>query len=312
MMNKNIKNNISKKGMNSFKKQGLIFALVMIAVPVCKMFYFWTYTNLKSLLLAFEDPRTGVFTFQNFKDCFDSFSNGGILSLALKNTMVYFWAGVLILLPGALVIAYFIYKKILGYKLFRIIFYFPAIISSVVMVTAYSKFIDPKGPLGVIMNFLGNPIPPEGLLGRPTTATWTILGYVIWTGFTTNVLYYSGAMARIPIDIIEAARLEGISPGKEIVLIVFPLIWPVFSTTLLMQFANILTASGPILLFTNGAFETSTLSYWMYIQVYGDGVVGGSGSYNLLSATGLVLTFVAMPIVLTVRWLSNKVESVEY
>jgi ABC-type Fe3+ transport system permease subunit len=68
-----------------------------------------------------------------------------------------------------------------------------------------------------------------------------------------------------------------------------------------------------ILLFgTDGKFRTMTLSFWIFKQVYGIGEFGGSGSYNLVSATGLCFTLVGVPIILLTHWLVEKVPSVEY
>jgi ABC-type sugar transport system permease subunit len=215
-------------------------------------------------------------------------------------------------MPTALIISYFLYKRVIFYKGFRIIFYLPAIISGVAMVAVYTSFIDPTGPLGLIVKLFGGEIPPEGLLGRPTTATGTIVAYCIWTGFCGNILLFSGAMARVPIDVLESAKLEGVGPFRELMKIIFPLIWPTVSTQIIFVFTGIFTSSGPILLFTNGNYETTTISFWIFAQVYGTGAVGGSGSYNLVSATGLCFTVVGVPIILFVRWLMELIPAVEY
>ena len=306
-------NKKTKKRLNIGRIQALVFVWSLLALPVFKLFFMWFYTNISTVILAFQDPRTSAWTIDNFSMSLESLLNGGgTLLLCLKNTMIYFSVATFIILPVALVLSYFMYKRILGYRVFRIVFYLPAIISGLVLVTAFTNFIDPKGPLGYIMSKIGKPLPPEGLLGRSSTATMTIVVYVIWTGFTGNVLYYSSAMSRIPMEVLESARLEGITPWKELIYIIFPFVWPIFSVTLILQFSNILAASGPILLFTNGQHDTSTIAFWMFSQVYGSGVVGGSGSYNLLSATGLIFTAIIFPIVLLVRWLTSRIESFEY
>ena len=79
---------------------------------------------------------------------------------------------------------------------------------------------------------------------------------------------------------------------------------------------GLFNSSGPILLFTGGVVQSdygvSTLSYWMFQQVYGGGAYGGTGAYGAVSATGLVFTLVGVPIILFTRWLVEKVPAVEY
>lgn len=306
------KQKVSKSG--SFERQKKVFLFSILFIPLAHWALFWLYVNINSIMLAFQDQRTGVFTLENFSLFWDALTaDNGEIGLAIKNTMIYFGNGLLIVFPLSLFISYFIFKRIKFYQGFRIIFYLPAIISGVVMVTVFSKFIDPRGPLGQIASLFGRTIPPEGLLGRAETATTTIVLYAIWTGFSGNVLLFSGAMTRIPTDVLESAKIEGCGPMKEFLYIILPLIWPTISTMIIFAFTGLFTSSGPILLFApNGEYKTTTLAFWIFKQVYGTGAIGGTGSYNLVSCTGLCFTLIGVPIILTIRWLIEKIPTVEY
>ncbi len=301
------------KNINS-KRDKLFFIWVLLALPVIHWLVFWLYINIQTIVLAFQHQRTGAFTLTNFVTVWDRITSpiNNDIGISLLNTLKYFGATIFITIPICLVISFFFYKKILFYKGFRIIFYLPAIISGMVYVTAYTEFIDPNGPLGAIMNAIGKPLPAFGLLASKETATTTIIVYVILTSFTTNVLLFSGGMARIPIDVIESAKLEGCGPLRELVSIVFPLIWPTFSTQMIFTMTGIFNATGPILLFTSGKYETSTIAFWIFKQVYGDGNMGGTGAYNLVSCAGLCFTIIGVPLILIARKLVEKVDSVEY
>lgn len=298
----------------SFAKQKNFFLFALLVIPLTHWLIFWLYVNLNSIMLAFKDQRTGSLTFQNFEIFWDGLTaENGEIGLAIKNTMIYFFNGLFIIFPISLLISYFIFKRIKGFQSFRVIFYLPAIISGLVTVAVFSKFIDPRGPLGEIAKLFGKTIPPEGLLGRAETATGTIVAYTIWTGFCGNVLLFSGAMTRIPLDVLESAKIEGCGPFREVGSIILPLIWPTISTMIIFAFTGIFSSSGPILLFApNGEHRTTTLAFWIFKQVYGTGIVGGTGSYNLVSATGLCFTIIGVPIILITRWLIEKIPAVDY
>ena len=303
----------TKGKMRAQKRHELIFLTCILALPVIQWCIFWLYVNVSSISLAFKDLRTDAWTLSNFSAFWESLTAPyGEIGIALKNTLIYFSTTLFIISPLSMLIAYFLYKQILFYKGFRIIFYLPAIISSVAMVASYTAFIDPRGPLGNIAEWLGLSLPPEGLLAREGSATTMIVIYTVWTGFCTNVLLFSGAMTRIPVEILESARLEGCGAARELVQLIFPLIWPTVSTLIVVTFTGIFSTSGPILLFTNGEHKTTTIAFWIFKQVYGSGAIGGTGSYNLVSCAGLCLTLVGMPIILFVRWLMDKVPTVEY
>lgn len=301
------------KPMSSKKRGQLIFLICMLALPVAQWLIFWLYVNIQSIALAFQDPH-GAFTWGNFTLFWEELhaTTGKTIGVAVLNTLIYFAVGILIQLPGALLISYFLYKKIWFNKAFRVIFYLPAIISGVVMVAAYRSLVDPGGPLEALVELCGGHLPPEGLLANSNTATAMIVLFVIWTGFGGNMLLFGGAMARVPIDVLEAARLEGCGPFRELVQIILPLIWPTICTVLIFTFTGIVNSSGPILLFTNGDYETTTINFWIFLKVYGQQGSGAGGEFGIVSATGLCFTLITVPIILIVRWALEKVPASEY
>ena len=309
------KNNKNGNGILNANKKRKLFIIAMLAIPVANWLVFWLFVNIQSIALAFQDSRTGSFSFANFADVWDLVVRpvNNELGISLINTLKYFWLAVLVIMPLCLIVSYFFYKRIAGYKAFRIIFYFPAIISSVVMVTAFSEFVSPSGPWGEIQRALGvtpNPVSP---LSRYETATRTILIYCVLVGLTTNVLLFTSGMSRIPVEVLEAAKLDGIGPVRELVNILFPLIWPTFSTQIIFAMTGLFNSSGPILLFTGGNYDTSTISFWIFKQMYGtDGMGPSGGAYNLVSATGLCCTLIGVPLVLFARKLIEKIDNVEY
>ena len=122
------------------------------------------------------------------------------------------------------------------------------------------------------------------------------------------MLLLGGALARVPIEILESARLDGIKPWQELIYMILPLIWSTLSTLLILSMTSLFIADGPILLFTSGKFHTATIGYWIFDKVYYQGV----GAYNSVAAAGLVFTLVGAPIILFVKHLIEKVPVVEY
>ena len=219
--------------------QKYIFLSVLLIVPVANWLLFWFTVNIQSILLAFQDNRTGAFTWWNFQYFWQELTSvDGEIGLAVVNTLKYFFSNLLIVIPLSMIIAFFIYKKIWGYKTFTIIFYLPSIISSVAMVQIYMQMLASGGPIDKLFGGILN-IPVEGFFSRPDTATTMIVLYTIWTGFSSNILLFVGAMTRIPIEVFEAAKLEGCKPGREFISIVFPLIWPTISTMLILSLIHI-------------------------------------------------------------------------
>ena len=305
------------KAKGSKKRNELIFLIAILTVPTISWLVFWLYVNLSSFMLAFQ-TQTGEWSLFNFKMFWQSFTNpyGSTVGRAIINTVKYWAVSIGVNFPLSVFIAYFLFKKIRFYKFFRIMFFLPSIITGIILVSVYTMTISPNGILDMILKAFGGSVPEWGYLNDEATATNAILVYCAWTGFGSNVILIGSAMARVPDSVLEAAKLDGCKPLREILQIILPLIWPTLSTIILLSLTGLFSASGPILLFApDGHAGTTTLSYWIFKQVYGSGEfgqAGGTQNYGLVSATGLVFTVIWVPVILFVRWLMEKVPAVEY
>ncbi len=261
-------------------------------------------------MMAFQLP-SGDWSWDSFRAVFMNIKAGesagnDSLILAIRNTFIFFFTNLLII-PFHILIAYFLYRRIKGFKVFQIIFYLPAIVSGVAVTEMFRQFIAPDGPLGVVLTNFGMENVPH-FLANSDYAIWTILVYTLWLGWGGHMLLLGGALARVPVEILESARVDGITTPKEIIYMICPLIWPTVSTLLILQMTTLFSASGPILLFTGGDFKTTTLGFWIFAKVK----YGGSAMYNQVAAAGLLFTLIGMPIILGARWLIEKIPVVDY
>jgi ABC-type sugar transport system permease subunit len=140
-------------------------------------------------------------------------------------------------------------------------------------------------------------------------ALGSVLAYIIWTGLAGNMVIYCGTMTRVPEEILESGRLDGLGFYGELFHIVLPLIWPTMSVILLLAVVGIFNADGPILLMTQGRFGTMTIGYWIYKQT----VDTSAGIINYGAAVGLTFTLFSIPLSLLCRWIISRIDSsVEY
>ena len=247
------------------KIKRLMFIWGMLLIPVIHFFLFFLYVNIDSILMAFrvQHGREFYWGLDNFARFFKEFQNpSSVLPSALRNTMVFFFKNLIIETPLALVICYFIYKRIWGYKTFRLIFYLPSIVSGAIYVTLFKYIISYEGPVSMILGLFGkDPIP---FLTDSRYALNTIVFYQIFL-IGGNIIIVGGAYNHIDESVIEAGALDGTTLRTELLYIVIPLIWPTLSTLYILSFAGIFSASGPILAFTDGAYDTFTM-YFNQIQ----------------------------------------------
>jgi len=301
-----------------------LFVFGVLLIPTICFLIFWGYVHLDSLFLAFRtDARINIFdnpeeVFSSLNvDCFirafselSADNGGGILLKAFFNTLIYFFAGLCISLPLAMLISYFFYKKIKGFKFFRVITYIPTIITSSALVALYVQTLDIGGPFHGLAIAQGQSF-SQIYLQSNEWATFTMVFYSVAFGLGGSIVVIGGAMNSIDKQILEAGELDGCNWVRELFSIIIPTIWPTISTIILLSFVGILGASGPLLAFypylkaqANVSVDgISTLSFEMYRYIIGSelGKSGMSRDICYASCIGLLMSAVTIPIVLVVK-----------
>lgn len=291
----------------------VIFIVSFLSVHIIWFLIYWAFVNINSFFLAFKDINgnfTTKYVVEVLKDLFTEKALTSNLGRCVINTFIFALRDALFIFFH-LAIAYFFYKKIAGYRAFQIIFYLPGIISEVALAMAFKHFVGDKGPIvEMLMNAGIITEAPHLLITKvDDRAFWTMLFYTIWLGWGGNMLLLGGALARVPLEVVESARLDGVGSGKELVSIILPLVWPTMSTLFLLKLTSMFTASGPALvLIGNDAMNQGAGNIAFYIFYYA--VIDRNDS--MVSAAGLVFTTIGVPLVMFLRWLVEKVPVVEY
>ena len=284
-------------------KQKTLFMASFLAIPIVNFLIFFVYTNVSSFFMAFQRPiydgaTEMYFTMENFQKVFNSFfvDADGTLRTGLINTLLFYLSGTLIIMPVSILMSYFIYKKIPGYRSFRFIAYLPQIIASSALVIIFKYSLSSGGPLAAIYKAVGREY--SNPLIREPGAIITLLIYNVMFGFGGNLIVYGGAMGSINAEVLEAGELDGCTWFQELIYLIIPMMWATLSTSFILGLAGILGSSGPILAFTKGQYGTTTLSFQIYNLVSG---VNGYKDLYYASAIGITMTVIMFPMVMALK-----------
>lgn len=291
----------------------IAFILFCCVIPVIHWLIFYIYGNASSFLMAFTD-KNGAISTENFVRLWKELSSPvSDLRIALKNTLITF-AIILISFPFQVLVSYFIYKKVPGSGVFRILFFLPGIIFSVALSMIFTRILGINGFIAEgVQQLLGLERPPE-LLADSRFANVVVLLHMIWINFPGDLIIWGGTFSRIPVEVLESGRIDGVNWWQELTKIIVPLVWPTVALKMVLSFCGIFSASGEVFLLTGGHFETITLSCWMYRELlYSSGNAYHSGIYNYMSAVGMVMTVLAITLSLVIRrWTDKVFDEVEY
>lgn len=181
------------------------------------------------------------------------------------NTLL-FTAGKLPLeLPLAFFVALCLSKKLKGAGFFRAAFYLPCVISVAIVGLIFTNLFGYFGLSNAWLMKLGLLKEPIDWFANPWTARFALIVGSVWNSFGINVLYFIAALANVPEELYECARLDGASKGTIIWKITLPMIAPVFSTILLLAINGTLQTSEYILASTKGAPGGATNTVMSYV-----------------------------------------------
>ena len=159
--------------------------------------------------------------------------------------------------------------------------------------------------------------PVLGLLENPNTQLGVLIFYYLWLSFGVKVLMFSSAMSGIDESLVESAHLDGAGIVQEFFKITIPMIWPTLSTFIVLSVASLMTTQMNLYtMFELYAPERAqTFGYYLYVQATASDVYVTPGNsiagipilnYPQLSAIGLILTMIMLPITLLLRKGLNK------
>ena len=286
---------VKRGSMVSAKRKKIFFYWSIIALPLLQFSVFYLYVNMRSFTLAFQEYDSGKYIFvglKNFSKIFSDFKTQVDLRASVKNSLTLFFWTFIFGSFGAVLFSYYIYKNFALSTLFKIMLYLPHILGGVVVVVIYRHFVEDAIP--IIFNL------EEGLLGNPETQRAAMIFFSIYISFGPRVLVYSSAMSGISDSIIESAQLDGVNTWQELIHIVLPSIWSTFITFMVASVVGIFTNQMSLYTFYGEKAPLHLYTFGYYL--YRGAKVAKNADYPYLSAMGLVLTLVAVPITLFTRW----------
>lgn len=291
----------------SKKTKKLIFVWGMLAYPIIQFLIFFIYVNIDSILMSLERMMWSgntVFPTIWWYDKFysDLFINKlPQISAAIKNSLLV-GLNDLVLIVLSVTLAYFFYKKMPGRNIFRIIFFLPSIISIVIYTMVYRYMFTPDvGPVCMLLQkIFGWTAASTPLWFTEKYGIWMIMIYCLWVGTGYNMLIFGGAIANLPEEVMESARLDGAKMRHELFLLVVPMIWPTISVSILGAVTTIFTLFIQVDLLTQN--NAPTIAYLI------NGIIkqGNPNQLSEAAAIGIIFTIVATPIIIVVKKLLDK------
>lgn len=283
---------------------------VLILLPLIYLLLFKYYPMLGAQI-AFKDykVRLGIWGspwigFEHFVDFFTSGKSWTIILNTLILSVYYLIAS----FPLAIVLAVCLNEcRWAGFKkTVQMVTYMPYFISTVVLVSMILQFTDvSSGIVNQIIVALGgqstNIMANQGAFR--SLYVWT----GVWQSTGYSAIVYLAALSGVPMDLYEAAKIDGASKLRRIWSIDLPYIAPTIITLLILNSGSILSVGFEKIYLMQNNFNTP-VSEVISTYVYKLGIVNSSFSFS--TAVGLFNSVVNLVMLVVVNQAAKRISDV--
>ncbi|MFC7245602.1 carbohydrate ABC transporter permease [Catellatospora aurea] len=239
------------------------FVLIAPAVAVIVLFRLWPLLLGVNFSFTGDGERNGAAVgLDNYAELFadplflGALRNVGWLVLLLP---------IAVAIPGML--ATFIYLRVPGHRFYRSVYFFPAVLSPVIVGSIFNLLLSFDGPVNSLLELAG--LGPVDWLGDSDVAMFTVVGVHVWATFGMSLVVFLSGFATLDPALLDAARSDGASLPQVIRHVIIPglsrTIQFVFVTTMIGMLTSMF---GLIYVMTSGGPGGSTYlpEYYIWIQ----------------------------------------------
>ncbi|MGB7268986.1 MAG: sugar ABC transporter permease [Albidovulum sp.] len=226
----------------------------------------------------------------NYQELFDDRA----FVTSLKNNVIWLVL-YLLAVPAGLGIAIFLNQTVRGIRIYKSLFFFPFVISQVVVGLMFAWFYAPNFGLlyKVIELFTGKGV---AILADPDLATYGIIVAGLWPQIAYCMILYLTGLNNVAPDQIEAARLDGAKGLRMLWYVILPQLRPATFIAVVVTVIGALRSFDLVSIMTNGGpfGSTRVLSYYMYEQALSEyGYRMGYGAAIAVVLFGIMMVFIS-------------------
>jgi len=266
---------------------GLLLFLFMVCVPIVMSAYYGM-TDWKGI---------GAYQFVGMNNYVKILLHDTVFWRSLLNALLLLAVTLLIQHPIALLFSIFVTHSGRFEKLFRTVFFIPAVISIVVTSKMWVSVFHPNyGMLNKVLESAGLASWKQDWLGDPSLAIWCVIFVVMWQGFGYALLLYYAGLQGIPKDLYEAAELDGAGRVKLYTKVVIPLLTPMVRVAVVIAVTACLKQMETIFLMTNGGPLNTTqfVGNYLYKTAFTSSLYGYGNAISVIFVLVCLLLTVAM------------------
>lgn len=277
------------KGVRNTMRAGTPRAFYWMVLPAFVLFLvFHTVPVLQGVFYSFTDsPGYGRWSFVGLNNYSALFSDDRVLAAYLF-TFKFALIATILVNALALSIAVALNGRIKWKNTLRGVYFMPNILAILVVGYVFQYFF--AGTLPAIGTALGIERLSTSILADPALAWIGILVLGVWQATAFNIIIYIAGLQTVPVELYEAASIDGAGPWRQFRSITFPMIAAFFTINMVLALKGFMQVFDHIIAMTAGGPGTSTES--VSVLIYKGGFQGGEYGYQLANAVVFMVVIV--------------------
>jgi len=224
-------------------------------------------------------------------DNYDAVLHNEVFTDALVHNLTVVVLSVLIQLPLGLAIALLLNRRMRGQGILRTLIFVPYVLSEVIASVVWLQLLQPQyGVADSLLSSVGLHGPEQGWLGTPDYALYTVMAVLTWKYLGLAVLLFLAGLQGIPVDIVEAAQMDGASWWQVQWRITIPLLGPTLRVWAFLSMVGSLQLFDMVWILTGGGPANSTTTMATFLVTEGT----KRQNYGIASAASVILFVVAL------------------
>jgi multiple sugar transport system permease protein/raffinose/stachyose/melibiose transport system permease protein len=221
------------------------------------------------------------FTFIGLENYEHAFRNPRTVDAAIFTGVLAFFGTILCNAVG-LTIAALISGPGRGNTVMRTVFFYPYIISSLIIGFIWSALLAPQGAVNSLLAQIGIPALP--FLTDVTFAKASVILTIVWSHFGFNMILFLAGIKSVPPEYYEAATVDGATRWQQFRNVTLPLIAPVLTVNLVLTLVGLLKVYDVVLALTDGgpAGSTQTIVFQILNDSFANADLGFGAAQSVI------------------------------
>jgi len=224
-------------------------------------------------------------------DNYDAVLHNEVFTDALLHNLTIVVLSVIVQLPLGVAIALLLNRRMRGQGLLRTIIFVPYVLSEVIAGVVWFQLLQPQyGVVDSLLSAVGLEGPDQGWLGTPDYALLTVMVVLTWKYLGLAVLLFLAGLQGIPVDVVEAAQIDGASWWQVQRRITLPLLGPTLRVWAFLSMIGSIQCFDMVWILTGGGPANSTTTMATFLVTEGT----KRQNYGIAAAASVVLFVVAL------------------